>query len=219
MRHQDLDPIDRAAPAMHVDAQLLLRAQGPRGLGLKVAFIDVDGVLTDGALHFGEQGEAFKSFHVLDGQGLKLLEQGAIVPCVISGRDGAAVRARMRELKLAHVHLGVDDKLAVARDWLARIGSSWDEAAAIGDDWPDLPLLERAAFACAPPNSHPEVTARVHHVTRARGGAGAVREFCDILLTANGRYAQCLEAARRTTASEPVMDATTSSAAHGGQPP
>jgi 3-deoxy-D-manno-octulosonate 8-phosphate phosphatase (KDO 8-P phosphatase) len=216
MRPPQPDTADRSTPAAQFDAQLLLRAQGPRGLGLKVAFIDVDGVLTDGALHFGEQGETFKSFHVLDGQGLKLLEQGSIVPCVISGRDSAAVRARMRELKLAHVHLGVDDKLAVARDWLGRMGTSWDEAAAIGDDWPDLPLLERAAFACAPPNSHPEVIARVHHVTRAPGGTGAVREFCDILLIAGGCYAGCLEAARRTT-SDMVMDTTSSAAAIGGQ--
>jgi len=79
-----------------------------------------------------------------------------------------------------------------------RLGLAWGELAAIGDDWPDLPLLERAAFACAPPNAHAEVLAVAHHVTTARGGHGAAREFCDLLLMAAGRYAALLAQDRRT---------------------
>jgi 3-deoxy-D-manno-octulosonate 8-phosphate phosphatase (KDO 8-P phosphatase) len=81
---------------------------------------------------------------------------------------------------------------------LAALGVGWDEVAAIGDDWPDLPLLLRAGFACAPPQAHAEVRAVVQHVTAAAAGAGAVREFCDLLLLANGRYAQLLQSQRQT---------------------
>jgi 3-deoxy-D-manno-octulosonate 8-phosphate phosphatase (KDO 8-P phosphatase) len=186
------------APALRFAPELLLRAQG-HGLGMKLAVFDVDGVLTDGSLYVGEHGEAFKAFHVLDGHGLKLLAQGGIVPAVITGRDSAAVRRRVDDLGLAqHARFGVDDKLACAEAMLAELGVGWDDVAAIGDDWPDLPLLARAGFACAPPHAHAEVRAIVHHVTAAAAGAGAAREFCDLLLLANGRYAELLRVQRHT---------------------
>jgi 3-deoxy-D-manno-octulosonate 8-phosphate phosphatase (KDO 8-P phosphatase) len=175
--------------------EVLLRAQGAGpGIGLKAAIFDVDGVLTDGTLYFAEAGESFKAFSVLDGHGLKLLREGGIEPVVITGRDSAALRRRLADLGVAHALFGIADKLAAAEALRAAQGWRWDELAAIGDDWPDLPLLVRAAFAAAPPNAHAEVLARVHHVTAARGGAGAAREFCDLLLTANGRYAALLAA-------------------------
>ena len=173
-------------------AELLLKAQG-RGLGLRAAVFDVDGVLTDGRLFISEHGESFKAFHSLDGHGLKLLARGGIVPIVITGRDSSAVRRRVADLGLAHASYGAADKLAVAQDWLTRLGLAWEDIAVIGDDWPDLPLMTRAAFACAPANAHAEVKAVAHHVTRARGGEGAAREFCDLLLMANGRYAALLQ--------------------------
>jgi 3-deoxy-D-manno-octulosonate 8-phosphate phosphatase (KDO 8-P phosphatase) len=179
------------APVLNFPPELLLQAQG-RGGGVRAAIFDVDGVLTDGRLFIGADGEAFKPFHVLDGHGLKQLAACGIVPVVITGRDSAAVRRRMADLGIAHTHFGIGDKLARAEQVLADLGLAWDEVAAIGDDWPDLPLLARAAFACAPPNAHPEVLARVHHVTRAAGGMGAAREFCDLLLIAAGRYAGLL---------------------------
>ena len=161
---------------------------------MRAAIFDVDGVLTDGRLYIGEAGEVFKAFHVLDGHGLKLLAQAGIVPIVITGRDSAAVRRRMADLGLAHVYFGVADKLAVAAACLAERGIAWSELAVIGDDWPDLPLLARAGFACAPANAHAEARALAHHVTAARGGEGAAREFCDLLLMASGRYAALLAA-------------------------
>lgn len=179
------EPVVRFAP------ELLLQAQGPN-LGLKAAIFDVDGVLTDGRLYIGEHGEQFKAFSTLDGHGLKLLAQGGIVPIVITGRDSPAVRKRVADLGLKHAIYGVQDKLAAAEPLLAALGVPWAEAAAIGDDWPDLPLLTRAGFACAPANAHVEVRAVVHHVTQASGGDGAAREFCDLLLTAAGRYAALL---------------------------
>jgi 3-deoxy-D-manno-octulosonate 8-phosphate phosphatase (KDO 8-P phosphatase) len=184
-------------PALTFPPAVLLRAQG-RGLGMKAALFDVDGVLTDGTLWIGEQGEQLKAFSVLDGHGLKLLRQGGIEPIVITGRDSPAVRRRVADLGLVHAVYGAADKLAAAEALLAALELEWPDVAAIGDDWPDLPLLARAGFAAAPPNAHPEVRAVVQHVTAARGGAGAAREFCDLLLMACGRYAALL-AAQATT--------------------
>jgi 3-deoxy-D-manno-octulosonate 8-phosphate phosphatase (KDO 8-P phosphatase) len=178
-------------PALQFPPELLLAAQG-RGLGLKAAIFDVDGVLTDGRLYIDEQGERLKAFHVLDGQGLKLLQQGGIVPIVITGRDSAAVRRRVADLGLAHARFGVQDKLAAAEELLGALGIGWADTAAMGDDWPDLPLLARAGFAVTPPDAHAEARAAAHHVTQARAGAGAVRECCDLLLMAAGRYAALL---------------------------
>jgi 3-deoxy-D-manno-octulosonate 8-phosphate phosphatase (KDO 8-P phosphatase) len=183
--------------ALSFPAELLLKAQGS-GLGMKAAIFDVDGVLTDGRLYIGEQGEQFKAFCTLDGHGLKLLAQGGTVPIVITGRDSPAVRRRVADLGLPHAVYGAGDKLAAAEPLLASLGLAWAEVAAIGDDWPDLPLLSRAGFSCAPANAHPEVKAAVDHVTRAGGGDGAAREFCDLLLMAAGRYAALLHGHLKT---------------------
>jgi 3-deoxy-D-manno-octulosonate 8-phosphate phosphatase (KDO 8-P phosphatase) len=182
-----------AGPVLRFAPEILLRAQGS-GLGMKAAIFDVDGVLTDGSLFIGEHGEVVKAFNTLDGHGLKLLAQGGTLPLVITGRDSAAVRRRVADLGLQHAVYGAGDKLAAATQLLASLGIGWEDTAAIGDDWPDLPLLARAAFACAPPNAHAEVRAAAHHVTAAAGGHGAAREFCDLLLTASGRYAGLLAA-------------------------
>jgi 3-deoxy-D-manno-octulosonate 8-phosphate phosphatase (KDO 8-P phosphatase) len=179
------------AAALTFAPELLLRAQGA-GLGMRAAILDVDGVLTDGRVYIGEHGEVVKAFATLDGHGLKLLKLGGIEPLVITGRDSPAVRRRMADLGLVHAVYGARDKLAAAQVLLAELGLSWPEVAAIGDDWPDLPLLARAGFACAPANAHAEVKAAAHHVTAAQGGHGAAREFCDLLLMAAGRYAGLL---------------------------
>ncbi len=178
--------------ALTFPPELLLKAQG-RGLGVKAAIFDVDGVLTDGRLFIGEHGESFKAFSALDGHGLKLLAQGGIVPLVITGRDSPAVRRRIADLGLPHAVYGAQDKLAAATALLQSLNLDWQDLAVMGDDWPDLPLLVRAAFACAPANAHAEVRAIAHHVTAARGGDGAARECCDLLLTAAGRYAALLQ--------------------------
>ncbi|GAA0744749.1 KdsC family phosphatase [Ideonella azotifigens] len=179
------------AAALSFPPELLLRAQGS-GLGLKAAIFDVDGCLTDGRIYIGESGEQFKAFSTLDGQGLKLLMQGGITPLVITGRDSPAVRRRVADLGLQHAIYGVHDKLAAAGPLLASLGLDWADLAVMGDDWPDLPLMQRAAFACAPANAHAEAKALAQHVTAAAGGHGAAREFCDLMLMANGRYASLL---------------------------
>ena len=177
-------------PALRHPPELLLKAQG-----IRWAIFDVDGVLTDGRIYLSERGEEFKAFATLDGHGLKLLAQHGITPVVITGRDSPAVRRRVADLGLVHAVYGASDKLAAATALmasLADVGAGWDTLAAMGDDWPDLPLLTRAAFACAPANAHIEVKAVAHHVTAARGGYGAARECCDLLLCAAGRYASAL---------------------------
>lgn len=184
-------------PALNFPPALLLQAQGPN-LGMKAAIFDVDGVLTDGRLFIGESGELFKAFSTLDGHGLKLLARAGITPIVITGRDSPAVRRRVADLGLQHAVYGAGDKLAAAQPLLATLGLDWAEVAAIGDDWPDLPLLTRAGFACAPANAHIEVKAVAHHVTHRAGGDGAAREFCDLLLVAAGRYAELLQGQLQT---------------------
>lgn len=178
--------------ALNFPPELLLRAMGS-GLGMKAAIFDVDGVLTDGRIYIGEQGETVKAFSTLDGHGLKLLQQGGIEPVVITGRNSPAVRRRVADLGLVHAVYGASDKLAAATALLAALGLEWAEVAAMGDDWPDLPLLARAGFACAPANAHAEAKALAHHVTMATGGHGAARECCDLLLVAAGRYAALLQ--------------------------
>ncbi|HEX7442060.1 MAG TPA: HAD hydrolase family protein [Caldimonas sp.] len=183
-----LRPIE---PTLVFEPELLLTARGP-GAGIRAAIFDVDGVLTDGSIYLNEHGEVLKAFSTLDGHGLKLLARGGIVPLVISGRDSPALRRRLADLGILHALYGVGDKLAAATPLLAQLGVEWDALAVMGDDWPDLPLLARAGFACAPSNAHPEVRALVDHVTSASGGHGAARECCDLLLTAAGRYAELL---------------------------
>jgi 3-deoxy-D-manno-octulosonate 8-phosphate phosphatase (KDO 8-P phosphatase) len=179
-------------PALGFPPELLLKAQGRR-LGLKAAIFDVDGVLTDGRLYIGENGESFKAFSTLDGQGLKLLGLGGITPLVVTGRDSPALRRRVADLGLPHAVYGAQDKLAAAETLLQSLSLEWADLAVMGDDWPDLPLMVRAAFACAPANAHAEVRAIAHYVTTARGGEGAARECCDLLLMAAGRYARLLQ--------------------------
>lgn len=174
-------------PALSFPPELLLRAQDVR-----VAFFDVDGVLTDGGLYFSEVGETLKRFNTLDGLGLKLLQRAGITPAVITGRDSMPLRNRLSALGVTHVHYGVEDKCLAAETTLHVLGLGWHQAAMIGDDWPDLPVMQRCALAGAPANAHVQARAMAHYVTSAVGGEGAAREFCDLLLVARGRYAELL---------------------------
>lgn len=176
-------------PALDWPPELLLRAQD-----IRAVLLDVDGVLTDGGLYYGVDGEALKRFHTLDGLGLKLLARAGVAVVVISGRDSPALRRRLADLGVERVHLGVAHKLPVAEAVLQALQLEWEQVAAMGDDWPDLPLLARAGFACAPPGAHVQAQALADHVTARAGGDGAVRELCDLLLVASGRYRDLLEA-------------------------
>lgn len=179
-------------PRLIFPPELLLRAQD-----IRVVFLDVDGVLTDGGLFFSEAGETLKRFNTLDGHGIKLLQRAGITPAVVTGRDSAALRLRLQALGVIHTRFGTEDKRPAAEDMLRELGLDWSQAAAMGDDWPDLPMLRRAALAVAPPAAQSEVLGVAHHVTQAGGGQGAVRELCDLLLVASGHYAKLLEEASR----------------------
>lgn len=175
------------APSIFFDPSVLLLAQNVR-----VVFLDVDGVLTDGGLYMSAQGETLKRFNTLDGHGLKLLKNAGITPAVITGRDSPALRLRLEALGITEAHFGTEDKHPAAEKTLAVLSLDWSQAAAMGDDWPDLPVMRRCVFSASPPHAHIEVKAIARYVTCAAGGHGAVRELCDLLLTAKGCYASLL---------------------------
>jgi 3-deoxy-D-manno-octulosonate 8-phosphate phosphatase (KDO 8-P phosphatase) len=172
-------------PRLNFDPELLLRAQD-----VKVVFFDVDGVLTDGGLYFTEAGETLKRFNSLDGHGLKLLQKAGITPAVVTGRDSAPLRTRLAALGVTHVRYGTEDKRPAAEAILAELGLDWSQAAAMGDDWPDAPVLRRVALACAPRTAQAEVLALAHYVPEAAAGHGAARALCDLVLVASGHYAR-----------------------------
>jgi 3-deoxy-D-manno-octulosonate 8-phosphate phosphatase (KDO 8-P phosphatase) len=176
-------------PSLQFAPELLLQAQG-----IRVVFFDVDGVLTDGGLYFSETGETLKRFSTLDGHGLKMLQKAGITPAVITGRDSPALRVRLQALGIEHVRYGTEDKAPAAQEILRTLQLDWAQAAAMGDDWPDLAVMTRVAFACAPSNAHAEAKALAHWVTSRVGGHGAARELCDLLLVASGQYASLLKA-------------------------
>jgi 3-deoxy-D-manno-octulosonate 8-phosphate phosphatase (KDO 8-P phosphatase) len=151
---------------------------------IRLLVLDVDGVLTDGRLWFGPDGEFVKAFHVRDGVGIKALIGAGVEVAIISGRRSAAVERRAAELGLRHVRQGCDDKAQALRNLAAELGTPAGAAACIGDDTPDLPMMALVALPIAVADAHPDVLAAARHVTRAAGGAGAVREICDLLLDA-----------------------------------
>jgi len=163
-----------------------------RARRVRLMVFDVDGVLTDGSLHFGADGEMIKTFNVLDGHGIKLLQQSGVITAIISARKSALVARRAADLGITHVQQGVHDKLSGFTMLLRECGVEAGDSGFIGDDVIDLPVLTRVGFAASVPNGHPEVRSRVHYVTAAGGGHGAVRELCDFILQAQGNYEAAL---------------------------
>ncbi len=163
-----------------------------RAARIRLMIFDVDGVLTDGSLHFGADGELIKTFNVLDGQGIRLLQQSGVATAIISARQSPLVQRRASDLGITHVFQGSHDKRASFEQLLQQTGLSPDQCGFIGDDVIDLPILLRAGFAASVPNGHAEVRQRVHYVTTAPGGTGAVRELCDLILRAQGNYEAAL---------------------------
>lgn len=161
--------------------ELLARARGVRFMGF-----DVDGVLTDGALFLTDGGEELKAFHTLDGLGLKLLAQAGIAVALITGRQSRTVALRAADLGIERLLQGVTDKLAVLETLRAELGLAMDQCGYMGDDLPDLALLSRCGFAATVPGAPAYVRERVHYVTSAQAGHGAVREVCDLVLRARG---------------------------------
>jgi 3-deoxy-D-manno-octulosonate 8-phosphate phosphatase (KDO 8-P phosphatase) len=157
-----------------------------RASAVRLLVLDVDGILTDGRLHFGAEGEAFKSFHTLDGHGIKMLMESGVKVAILSGRRSGAVERRAADLGIAEVRQGVQDKRAELAALLARLGLGGEQCAFMGDDLPDLPAMARCALAATVPDSPDAVKARSHYVTQRGGGDGAVRELCELIMRAQG---------------------------------
>lgn len=155
-----------------------------RAKRIRLLVLDVDGVLTDGKLWFGPEGETLKVFHVRDGHGIKQLQAAGVEVAIISGRSSPQVNARMRELGIRHVMQGIEDKRQALDRLLDTLGVAATEAACLVDDLPDLPMVRRVALPAAVADADPRVRAEALHVTVLAGGQGAVREFCDWLLVA-----------------------------------
>jgi 3-deoxy-D-manno-octulosonate 8-phosphate phosphatase (KDO 8-P phosphatase) len=162
-----------------VTADVLQRARRVRLLVL-----DVDGVLTDGRLYITASGEETKVFHVRDGSGIVAVQRAGIQVAIISGRASAAVTRRAAELGIQHVRQGIGDKGAALEQLLHELQLAPALLACVGDDTPDLPMLERASLAIVVADAHASVRPAAHWITTAAGGHGAVREVCDLLLHA-----------------------------------
>lgn len=154
-----------------------------RARRIRLLVLDVDGVLTDGRIYMTATGEDLKVFHVRDGSGLVALKRAGVAVAIISGRNSAAVTRRAAELGIEHVHQGVEDKAAELASLMGRLGVTPAETACVGDDTPDLPMLENAGLAIAVADAHEALGSVVHWVTTAAGGRGAVREVCDLLIS------------------------------------
>ena len=157
---------------------------------IRLLVLDVDGVLTDGRLYFGPRGEALKAFDVRDGAGIVQLRRAGVEVAVISGRRSPMVAARCRELQVRHVYQGVGDKLAALRRLRARLKVAPAACACVGDDITDVPLMRSVALSFAVADAHPEARRVTTWAARRGGGAGAVREVCDLLLAHRTRRAR-----------------------------
>ena len=160
-----------------------------RARKIRVAVFDVDGVLTDGALYYTDAGEEMKAFSVHDGHGMRMLRESGVAAAIISSRSSGALEARARNLGIELLFQGVADKLAAFSELLGRCDVGAEACAYVGDDLVDLPVMKRCGLAVAVPDAPARVLRQAHYVTRARGGHGAAREFCEILLHAQGSLA------------------------------
>jgi len=149
---------------------------------IKLFILDVDGVLTDGKIWYSENGEEYKAFHTHDGLGLKRLRQSGIEIATISGRQSPAVAKRMAELNISEIYQSISNKIDIFEQLLNKYHINPGNVASIGDDLPDLPILEKSGIAIAVNNAVPEVKAIANYCTNRNGGEGAVREACDWLL-------------------------------------
>lgn len=158
-----------------------------RAANIKLVAFDIDGVMTDGGLHYTDDGHELKTFNVQDGLGIVLLRRAGIEVAIITGRTSNVVACRANDLGVKHVFHGVGDKRSVSAKLLEELGLDWSELAFMGDDLIDLAAMARCGLAIAPANARPIVKDRAHIVTEAGGGKGAVREAIEFILTAQGK--------------------------------
>lgn len=167
-------------PAM--DAALAERARA-----IRLLILDVDGVLTDGKLFFDHAGNEMQAFNARDGMGIKALQQCGVEIAILSGRTSAAVTHRMAQLGIEHVYQGQVDKLDAFMQLLKLTAVDAQQVCFVGDDWIDLPVLVRVGLAVSVADAETRVKQQVHWVTQRNGGEGAVREICNLIMTAKGQ--------------------------------
>jgi len=184
-------------PVHPIEAMILAKvpeAVRARAKQVRLMAFDVDGVLTDGRLWYTADGECCKSFHALDGHGLHLLREGGITVALITGRESAIVARRAGELGIGLVRQNARDKLRVLTELADSCGVELSEAGFMGDDLIDLAALQRVGFAATVADAPPYIAQAAHWVSTRAGGAGAVRECCDLLLAAQQRLGSVLAA-------------------------
>jgi 3-deoxy-D-manno-octulosonate 8-phosphate phosphatase (KDO 8-P phosphatase) len=159
-----------------------------RAHAIKLLCLDVDGVLTDGSVYLGNNGEELKAFNIKDGFGLRAVQNVGVQVAIITGRQSLLVQRRADELGITHVYQGNSDKRAAFADLLKKLQLKPQQVAYVGDDFPDLPLMSKVGLAVAPNDAHNEVKAVAHWTTQNGGGRGAVREVCDLILQAQGHW-------------------------------
>ena len=164
-----------------------------RNRNIKLAVFDVDGVLTDGCLHYGPNGEELKVFNALDGHGMKMLQESGVALAIISGRESKALERRAKDLQIAQLFMGVENKLNTFESLIKSLSLSRAQSAGLGDDVVDLPFLTHCGFAACVPAAPAFVRQHVHYVTTAQGGHGAAREFCDLIMQTQGTWDAALK--------------------------
>ncbi|MHB8742351.1 MAG: 3-deoxy-manno-octulosonate-8-phosphatase KdsC [Sulfuricaulis sp.] len=172
------------APAFEVNPQLMSLAAK-----VKLLVFDVDGVLTNGQLVIGDDGQEYKAFNSCDGHGIKMLQHHDVTVGIITGRRSDVVRHRAKDLAIKHVHQGCREKLPAYRKMIAKLKLTPEQTAYVGDDVVDLPVMLQVGFSIAVQNAHPLVKKHAHWVTPSVGGYGAAREACEMILYAQGNFA------------------------------
>ena len=161
---------------------------------IKLLVLDVDGVLSDGRLYFSNSGDEIKAFSTLDGQGIKMLQRSGVEVAIITGRSSELVARRANNLGIEHLIQGREDKLTALDELIAMVGVNYSETAFLGDDLPDLAAIRKAGLGMTVANGHHFVVEHADWQTQARGGEGAVREACELIMRAQGSLRAALEA-------------------------
>jgi 3-deoxy-D-manno-octulosonate 8-phosphate phosphatase (KDO 8-P phosphatase) len=164
-----------------------------RASRIKLLLLDVDGVLTDGRLYFSNQGDEFKTFSTLDGHGIKMLQKSGVKVGIITGRTSNLVAKRAADLGISILVQGREDKWDALQEILREHPLALDEIAFMGDDWPDLTIMCRVGLALTPANAHHSVVERAHWQSTLRGGEGAVREACDLIMKVQNTFDNILK--------------------------
>lgn len=161
---------------------------------IRLLVLDVDGVLTNGMIYYGEQAAELRGFNIKDGLGIKLLQKSGVSVAIISAKKSSAVAKRLQDLGIEHVYLGYENKLIAYNDLKKKWGEIDDtQIAYMGDDFPDLPILSLAGFSITVPDAPEPIKQAVDYISKNPGGAGAVREICELILKTQDNYTNVIK--------------------------